>query len=163
MYDVFAFGDLNKGFDKLFDDFNGIRELFKRKGVSKELLRRYNCKMQDLSFLEKTGSDIEKGLFIISVSALEILLLKKADAITNDNKNILQSLVFGYEKRNEYPDYFQGLGFQSNFYSRAYLIIKISPQSLDQFPQKGRNPVFFSGFVDKETMNKVNALSYQLI
>ena len=30
IYDVFAFENLNHGLDKLFDDFNGIRELYQR-------------------------------------------------------------------------------------------------------------------------------------
>jgi len=54
LYDIFAFNDMNQGIDNLFNDFHGIRELFKREQVLKELLKRYQEKMQNLSFLDKT-------------------------------------------------------------------------------------------------------------
>ena len=72
--DVFAFENLNEGLAKLNDDFNGIRELYKRTDVSRGLLKRYLQKVQDFSFLEGKNSNVEKGYFIISVSILEVLL-----------------------------------------------------------------------------------------
>jgi hypothetical protein len=74
LYDVFAFNDLNNGLDKLFSDFNGIRELYKREYLSGSLIKRYVQKVQNFSFLDEQVSDREKGYFIISVSALEVLL-----------------------------------------------------------------------------------------
>jgi hypothetical protein len=76
LYDVFAFENLNHGLDKLFDDFNGIRELYKRTDVSSCLTERYVRKVQDFSFLDRKVSDLEKGYFIMSVSSLEVLLAR---------------------------------------------------------------------------------------
>lgn len=73
-YDIFSHINLYQGFDQLFNDFNGIRELFTREDAYKEILIQYQTKMQNLSYLEKSVSDAEKGLFIISISALEVIL-----------------------------------------------------------------------------------------
>jgi hypothetical protein len=164
--DVFAFYNLQIGLDKLFSDFNGIRELYKRKKVADELLKRYNLKIQNLSFLDGKASNIEKGSYIISISALEILLTR-IDGQDNEDKEILkkilQSLVFGYERKRNYEDYFQGLGFRTNFYSRANIIAKIDKLSIELLPYKDKNTVLFSGYVDAETMRVLDELSYQLI
>jgi hypothetical protein len=41
LYDVFAFNNINAGLDKLFSDFNGIRELSQRKDALEILLDKY--------------------------------------------------------------------------------------------------------------------------
>ncbi|MCL1933189.1 MAG: hypothetical protein FWF53_05215 [Candidatus Azobacteroides sp.] len=164
--DVFAFNSLSKGADKLFNDFNGIRELFKRKEAPEELLRHYNYVIQNLSFLDEPATDLEKGRFIISVSTLEFLLgfhSYKAVVTKEDNKKVLQCLVAGYERKCKYPDYFRSLGpSETNFYSRAHVIIKMSPESLEEIPGKEQNGVF-RGWPDKEIMDIINELSYRLI
>ena len=166
LYDVFAFNFLSMGADKLFNDFNGIRELFKREEAAKELLRHYSYTMQNLSFLDGAATDSEKGRFIISVSTLEFLLgfySYKADATKEDNKKMLQCLVAGYEKECKYPEYFQSCGpSETNFYSRAHVIIKMSPESLEKIQGKEQNGVFH-GWPGDETMDIINELSYRLI
>ena len=165
LYNVFAFNFLSMGADKLYDDFNGIRELFKRKETSKELLRHYNCMMQNLSLLDGTDTNLEKGNYIISIDALHFLLgfySLKGNATKDDYKKMLQCLVHGYEGICKYTDYFNYSGFYHNFYARAHVIIKISPQSLEEFPLKERNGVFH-GWPSPEIMEIINKLSYQLI
>jgi len=166
LIDFYAFNNINNGLDKLFSDFNGIRELYKRRDVSSSLLKRYNEKIQNFFFLDSDASDLEKGLFIISVSTLEALL---RCVETNDNeilKEILTSLVEGYERKwaLEYRDFFRGLPAQTNFYSRAHIIIKISPESLVRFSNGIQNAVFtLIDYIDEATVDLVNELSYQLI
>jgi len=157
--DVFAFDNRHTGLDKLFSDFNGIRELYKRKKAADELLKHYNLKFQNLSFLNET--DIEKGLYIISISAVEVLLTRIDDK--EIIKKILQSLVSGYEAKLNYADYFQGSGFQANFFARANIIAKIDKSSIELLPDKDKNAVLFSGFIDTETLKVLDELSYQLI
>lgn len=166
LYDIFAFDNLNNGLDKLFSDFNGVRELSKRKDVFERLLERYKYKIQNLSFLEGEVSDVEKGLFIISVSALEVLLSRfdiQDDAAEGISREVLQNLVFGYERKSIFVDYFKGFGFRTNFYSRIHVISKINKQSLEKLPQEAINTVLFSGAVDVQSMNIIDELSYQLI
>jgi hypothetical protein len=157
---VFAFNQRSMGADMLFNDFNGIRELFEREETSKELIRHYNCIMQDLSILDGEYSDLEKGNFIISVSQLEFLLgfySQKVDA----TKDMLQSLVNRYEEKCKYPD-FISFGLTTNLYARAHIIARISPQSIEKIPFGYKNGVF-DGWTDKETTDIINELSYQLI
>jgi len=161
--DVFAFNQLTGGLDKLFNDFNGIRELFKREGVENELLKRYQTKIQNLTLLDGPYSAVGKLNFVISISALESLLNRCNSQTDETKKIILQKLVSGYEGKMKYQGYFQGIGFETNFFARANTIVKISVQYLDKFPKGTLNPVFGSGRFDKETMDIVNELSYQLI
>jgi hypothetical protein len=166
LYDVFAFDNLNNGLDKLFSDFNGIRELYKRKNFSGSLVKRYVQKIQNFSFLDGETSDLEKGYFIISVSALEVLLsrIECPESTEKDvQREILQNLVSGYEGKCRYADYFKGFGLQTNFYSRSHVILKLDKSSVESLPQKGKNTSLFSGMADEQSVNVIDNLSYQLI
>lgn len=166
LYDIFAFNDLNEGIDKLFSDFNGIRELYKRKEASNGLLKKYSLKLQELSFLESQASDAEKGIYIIAISALEVLLSRSAlqpEIVRETSKEILQNLVSGYEAKSKYADYFKGFGFQTNFYSRIYVISTMDSTSLEKLPKKDKNAALFSGIADAPTIEIIDLLSYQLI
>jgi hypothetical protein len=166
LYDVFAFDNLNNGLDKLDSDFNGIRELYKRKDVSNSLSKRYVQKVQDFSFLDGKESDVEKGYFIISVSALEVLLsrIERQDNAGKEvHKAILQNLVSGYEEKSKYVEYFKGFGFRTNFYSRSHVISKLDNSNIESLPQKGKNMTLYSGMADAQSVNVIDSLSYQLI
>ena len=113
LYDIFAFNNTTEGFDKFFYDFNGIRELYKRQETLRALLKRYNLKIQNLSFFNEKALDMEKGFYIISVSVLEILLCHYClrNDLSNENSiEILKYFVSGYEKKSMYADYFKGFG-----------------------------------------------------
>jgi hypothetical protein len=166
LYDVFAFNNLNNGIDKLFSDFNGIRELYKRKDILKNLIKRYAQKVQSFSLLDEQISDLEKGYFIISVSALEVLLCRiewQNRIVKEVHREILQHLVSGYEGKCKYADYFKGFGLQTNFYSRSHVISKLNKQGIELLPQKGKNTILFSGMADEQSVNLIDELSYQLI
>ena len=151
---IFAFNTPDHGIDALFNEFNGIRELFKRNEASKELLSWYNCQIRNCSLLEnKDISKIEKGNFIISISTLEYLLSRATDHYMD----ILQNLVVGYEKKLKYSDYFD---LSTNIFSRAHIINNMCKQCFDDIPEKGS---LFAPFYLKETIDIVNNLSYQLI
>jgi hypothetical protein len=166
LYDVFAFDNLNNGLDKLFDDFNGIREIYKRIDISSGLVKRYARTVQDFSFLDGKASDLEKGYFIISVSALEVLLSRIEWPNSTEEevqKEILQNLVSGYERKCKYADYFKGFGLQTNFYSRSHVILKLDKSSIELLPQKNENTTLFSGMADEQSANVIDNLSYKLI
>jgi hypothetical protein len=158
--DIFAFDNLNNGFDKLFNDFNGIREFYKRKDMSSMLTKRYAQKIQSLSFLTEPHSETEKGYFIISVSVLEVLLSRVEQ---QEGKEVLQNLVTGYERKLSYIDYFKGFGLQTNFYSRGNIIAKIDQSFVEQLSQKERNAILFSGMGDERSITLIDKLSHQLI
>jgi len=162
LYDVFAFSNLNAGLDKLFSDFNGMRALYQRKDVVNNLIEQYANKINSLSFLEEEKhSDLEKGFFIVSISALEILFSRLNRQ--ENHREVLQSLVAGYEEKLRYPEKFRGIGLRTNFYSRAHVISKMDKTSAEQLAQGERNSALFSGMVDEQTFEMINQLSYQLI
>ena len=151
--DVFAFNFLSMGADKLYDDFNGIRELFKRKDAWKELLKHYNCQMQVFEGVKS----------FLPVWNLEFLLgfyTQKADILSKeDYKKMLQSLLCGYEKEIMHDDPNFSYPFPCNFWARAHVIIKISPKSIEEMPGKK----VFDGLFHRDYMDIINDLSYQLI
>ena len=111
-------------------------------------------------------SDLEKGYFIISVSALEVLLARiewNNNTGKEVHREILQNLISGYEAKSKYADYFKGFGFQTNFYSRSRVISKMDKLSIELLPRKDKNAVLLSGMADAPSINIIDNLSYQLI
>ena len=164
--DFFAFENTNFGLDVLFGTFNGIRELFKRKDVAENLVNKYMEKIRSFSFLTESNSDLEKGFFIITVSKLEALLsrIECQDIEKESIKKVLLSLVFGYEEKIKLPEYFKGLGFQTNFYARAHIIAKMDSAFIEQLPEKEKNNALYSGRIsDEKTINLIDMFSYKLI
>ena len=164
LYDIFAFSSYPAGFDRIFYEFNGIRELFEKEKASVELLKHYNGKILDMSILDNpTTPNLEKGYFIMSISVLEVLLYgysQKVDAARETYIEILRCLTVGYEKQLEYTDSFKGRGFASNFFARANIIVKINPESIHVIPSEilNGNPLITQDFT-----GIINELSYQLI
>ena len=153
---MFAFNIPDYGIDAIFNEFNGIRELFKRKDVSKELLSLYNFQIQNCSLLGNNEiSEIEKGNFNISISALEYLLSR----VTENYMDILKTLVVGYETKLMYPDYFCS-GLSHNLFARAHIIDNMCKQCFDDIPEKG---YLFTTYYLEETISIINKMSYQLI
>ena len=126
--DIFAFNLLDIGLDKLFGDFNGIRELFEKEDVSSILIKKYVEKINDFSFLNGEVSELEKGQFIISVYSMEILLSCIAQLENESKANLvkaLKSLVEGYERECMSPNF---KDYNYNFLARTKVISKICKQ-----------------------------------
>lgn len=153
---MFSFNIPDNGIDVLFDEFNGIRELYKRDGGAAELLDLYNCQLKNCTLLKNENfSDLDKGSFVFLVYTLEYLLSRATD----NYSEVLQSLVTGYEKQSKYhPIYFTSLS--KNFFSRGHIIVKICDECLNE---EQKNKIFgYSALTDKE-MDLINTLSYLLI
>ena len=152
--DVFAFNNMDFAINRMFEEFNGIRYLFTKNDVSKELLKHYLCVMNNFSIFDSDVSELEKGLFIISISEIEILLScynsQNKDAIEN-SKEILRHLLCGYEKKMEYPNYFSGHGYKINFFARAKMINYISPENVNELFNNYRL-MFLSGDYSQEML-----------
>ncbi|MDR2907779.1 MAG: hypothetical protein LBU91_07315 [Bacteroidales bacterium] len=164
LWDFRAFNNPNHGLDKLFRDFNGIRELYKREDVADCLIQRYNDLFQSLPLLDNPPPGFRIGSLTSFISVLESLLsrVEKQESNEENLKGVLQTLVAGYEKKLEYPDYFQGDGLRTNFYSRAHIIVKIEPSILEQAKMKQKQAKSSTMSVE-ENVNLINEWSYQLI
>jgi len=169
LINIFAFNNLNHGLDRLFIEFNGIRELFRRDDVATHLIQRYTQRIQSLSSLNDEGkTGLEKGSLIISTSILGVLLSRiekqNREAGIDVYREILRSLVAGYEEILKHANYFQGLGFRTNLFSRAHVIVRMDSSFTEQLSQGRGRSVLFSGTVgDEETINLINERSLQLI
>lgn len=152
------------GFNILYQEFNGIMELFNRADAAKVLLKHYNCEIQKLSGLE-TNSSI---FFYLreSINIIEALLgiySQKSEVTEEDYLYILHSLVIAHEKEMAYhvPNF--RYPFITNFFARAHTIIKISPKCIEKFPGRHENGKFHYGYgYLNETDNIINKLSYCL-
>jgi hypothetical protein len=166
LFELIRFGSYEAGLDTLLRRFNGVRELFKRNDASKELLKHYRVKIQNLPFLNSDVSLLDKGLFVYSVEFIEILLTRchtREVAPKENYLEILKVLVDGDERKLGYTEYFGGSSFRANLYSRAHLIVKMDAQNLGLIPQKDREGVFTKGWADEQTINAINELSNRLI
>ena len=152
------FDRYNDGLDKLFNDFNGVRELFKREDVSKELIGWYDCQIKNLTIWNREGFDTQKGMVSIKTPTLEALLSR----VSSDYKDVLRSLVNGYEEKLMYSD---STSYKSylNFSARAHIIQKMCGQCLDEIPEKERNYLLEGLYENDQTKAIINKLSYQLI
>jgi len=79
-----------------------------------------------------------------------------------NQKKILENLLFGYREKIKYPEYFQGNGFATNLFARAHIIIKIDTALSEKF-EKENKAVLFSGMANADTINLIDSLSYNLI
>lgn len=158
--DIYAFNFLDHGLDKLFMDFNGIKELYKRKEVSDFLIKQYIEKIQSLSSLDEIPFDL-----IISTSDLHALLsrVERQNEESIENlREILRNLIIGYEAISMLSIDTRFL-MTYHFFSRAHVIIKICEQCLEEIPMGKGNSVFSPHGADAETIEIINRLSYQLI
>jgi hypothetical protein len=164
LYDVFAFNNRTRGLEKLFSDFNGIRELSKRIDAINHLSEQYMSEIQHFpSILD--ASNIEIGHAIVRISMLEVLLSYSefhGNTAKETQKEVLKNLLFGYKEKCKYPEHFQGIGFTSNLFARAHIIIKIDPSLSAQFEEKNK-AVLFSGMADAEQIDRIDQLSHTLI
>lgn len=166
LFEIKIYKTFEMGLDTLFKRFNGVRELFNRDDVSKELLKQYQNKMQNLSYLCGDDSLLKKGIFIVSIAYIEMLLSRyqvKDESKKDDFLEILHDIVIGYEKKLKYPEYMDSFTLGVNLYARLHMIIKIDEQNIKKIPKQDRNGVFINGIADEQTIQAVDELSYQLI
>ena len=164
---LLVYSNTNFGFETMFREFNGLRELYQRKDVSNSLIAQYMDKLQSFSLLHDPAPDFPKAPFKSAVSLLEVFLSR----IEWDEKEgkeslnaVLQSLVAGFEAKANCADEFKGSGFRTNFYARANVISKMDSSFVDHLFRKEKNSAFSSGWItDEETVGLINEWSYRLI
>ena len=165
LYDVFAFNNINYGLKKLFSDFNGIREFSKRDSAINSLREQYLSEIYSFPEYLNRGSNLDIGYSVARISILEVLLsYSDFHSITSkeNQKKILENLLFGYREKIKYPEYFQGNGFATNLFARAHIIIKINT-ALSEKLEKENESVLFSGMADTDLINMIDSLSYNII
>jgi len=157
-------GYYGKLYEYWLNGFNGYWELFKRNDALNELMKHYNCLMQEISLLSIQEPSLERAFLRRDIDNYEFLIglyTQKADNLPKKEcKKMLQSLLCAYEKEIVLTS--ANSSFPYNLRARANLINKI-------------NPIFFEKmqylccledmgfFTRKEDIDIINELSYQLI
>ena len=165
LYDVFAFNSINDGLTKLFTDFNGIRAFSKMENATNNLREHYLSEIRNFSEILNGSSNFDIGYTVARISILEVLLVYSdfhSNTSKENQKKILESLLFGYSEKIKYPEYFQGKGFATNLFARAHIIIKIDTALSKKF-EKENKTVLFSGMADADFINMIDSLSNNLI
>lgn len=166
LLDVFAFNNINRGLEKLFADFNGIREFSKRENAINGLREQYLLEVRGFpGKLNNETPGLEVGRSIICISMLEVLLSYPDFHIHTSKENqkkVLESLLFGYREKCKYPKSFQGIGFTTNLFARAHIIVEIDAALSEKF-EKENKAVLFSGMASAGLINTIDSLSYHLI
>jgi len=87
--DIFAFNNINDGFEKFESDFNGFRELIKRPDCAKEMILMY--KSMHPENIKSKITNVQKGAFIVHFSLFELMLShnKVIEQMTLDEKRTL--------------------------------------------------------------------------
>ena len=158
---VFAWNTFHYGLNALYDQFNGIRELFKRKDAWKELLKYSNCLItlansSQFDLVEESYSRFLYSIFNDEVLFLLGFYVQKADAISKkDCKKILQCLCRALEPGIHHASMF-------NYYARANAINRIDPKIFENMPYMYDGMASWISYPneDKEFINK---LSYKLM
>ena len=85
LYDVFAFNNLQHGFNRVFSNFSVVQELFMRKDATTELIDFYT-KIEP-SIAQQKATLIEKGQYSYQISVFELLLAQNEVIKKNDIKS----------------------------------------------------------------------------
>ena len=166
---VFIFDHVDDGLDALFDEFNGVRELFQRTDVVNGLLKWYRCTMKELS--DETISVEREAQLWNTVYNWEALVSRCQLHEQKEYIKILQHLVCGYEKHVFYRwDDLDSQSFispRSNFFSRTRIITKIDEkileESLKEISHTSRLSIFYYGIVYENSMRIINELTCRFI
>jgi hypothetical protein len=164
LYDVFAFENLNYGLKKLFTDFNGIREFAKRKDAITCLKEKYFAEFQNFPIILETGVLLDRGTSILLISMLEVLLSYSDFHIhlsKEEQKAVLQTLLYGYKEKLKYEN-FKRIGFTTNLYARAHILISIDAALSEKF-EEDDGMVLYSGMASADVINIIDSLTYKLI
>jgi hypothetical protein len=155
-----------RALDRLFETFNGISELVKRKDAVNGLVHWYENAVQNLSFLNGDASNLEKGRFTYEIKVAELLLghcQLPDDANKDGYAKIVGLLLNCYEKMHAYPESFGGYAFGVNCYSRAKIISRIDARIYEKIPQGSKNPLFTMAVPDTQAMRIIDEWSYEII
>ena len=168
IFNLLYYSSVNFGFEKMFSELNCIRELYSRETeeIVSCLTARYMQIIQCLCLVE--DKDFEgRIIFAQPMYVLEILLSRIELRENESNeilKEVLRTLVYGYEEKCKYPDRYGPNNLGCNFYARAYLISKICEQCLDSLG--GIDTLDYNahrGHITIEAIDLIHDLSYQLI
>ena len=120
--DIFAFNNMQDGFDKFKEDFNGIKELLIREDLSSELISKYKS-VKPLDY-DDNWSSIKKVEFSVDISFIEMFfsqqeVLKQLDK--KEKQNLITELIKKYNEKLK-SNIYGNLGFRTLAFCMANIL-----------------------------------------
>ncbi|MFO8236233.1 MAG: hypothetical protein R6U04_12610 [Bacteroidales bacterium] len=163
--DIMAFSNIQDGFNKFKNDFNGINELLQRKDASEILIAKY--KMKRPSDYDNNWTLVRKGKFSFEFSIIEIFISQKEIISQLD---YLSKVILIKELLEKYYKKTDNIIFGSLSYTTsAFCIVRIlesenlikdisnkkTKNNIVQFSKNGNN-------LDKETFTNIILFAEQI-
>jgi len=122
--DVFAFNNINTGFSKYLNDFNGFRELLNRSYVGTELINLYREANPENFRTKKTIMEMGDAVVYLSEMELIISYPKIIETLSEEEKKeIIIELLLKKKIKSLYPLWYKDTGMQTS-YLAIYNILK---------------------------------------
>lgn len=129
---VYAFNNINDGFNKFENDFNGFRALLNRQDAGKEIIKLY--KMTPPEEIENKQAIIDKGAYIVRLSLIELFISNQQilqQLTVLEKKDILHELIEKKEKKKLNSSWDTRLGVQVNYLAMINIVESGNDNSLD--------------------------------
>ncbi|MFD1616356.1 hypothetical protein [Gelatiniphilus marinus] len=107
---IYAFNDIQRGFDTISNNFNGLEELTNRDDAAKELLKMYK-NIEPSSILKRTNL-VEKGEYVNRVGYIEIMLAQKFvhNLSITEKKELVTACIEKFKEKEKFKDNFGDQG-----------------------------------------------------
>lgn len=138
LFDVFAFNNIQQGFNSLHANFNGLQELFIREDAAIELIN-YYTKFEP-STAQQKSTLIEKGEYSYQISAFELLLAQNEvikKLTLGQKKQLLTESIKKLKSKQDNKDIY---GMQSYTYTAFIMARLLDDEGFEPFMKyKGEN------------------------
>jgi hypothetical protein len=130
IHDIFAFNNIQDGFRKFENDYNGFKELLTRNDCQNELLKYY--KELSPNAIPNSESIVQKGKYVFSISFVELFIshptvISKLNA-TQKNE-IVQELLLKKKKKELRINWYETYGLQTLYGA----LVKVIHSSASEF------------------------------
>lgn len=126
LFDLFAYNNPVDGFEKMTSRFNGFGALKERKDLAATVLNEYL--KTEIGAVSSLKSDVERGLFTNTVSALELLIANNyvINQLTlSDSKILLTELLLKNKEKKAYKEIYGMSGKVTLTYVAAKILDKL--------------------------------------
>lgn len=156
-----AFNNMQQGFEQVSTEFNGFKELYKRKDSGKELLLLYHeINPEDVKL---KSTNLDKGRFKFRIFYLEFMLAQDDLFINLSQSKLKELLIESYQKAKQKQDFqYSIFQIQTSYLVMVRLLDFIK---YDKFIEKYKNNTDrYDSFIeavflpDREIMNEIDAL-----
>jgi hypothetical protein len=131
--DMWAFSNLQKGFEQVHEGFNGLQELFKRDAVCDILIARYES--MDPEAFSQNWPALAIGKYVAEIAKIEIMLAQDCllDKLTMEKRRyLLKKVVEKYQKIRKHDDVYGINSLEPNVFLMGKLLKVLRSTELDQ-------------------------------